>query len=647
MAEELRKTGIPMLGDIAWGAHFCLFYETKEDLLDLLIPYFKAGLENREFCLCVASEPVIAEDAERELRAAVPDFDRYLAEGQIEIVSHLQWYLTDGHFDPLRVRQGWIAKLEQGLARGYTGMRFAANTFWLEKQDWDTFADYEGKLDKVFGKLRIMAVCAYSLVHCSAGDMLDVVRHHQFSLARRHGAWERLEGPELQRAHAEIRELNAELERRVAERTAQLATANEQLSEGIAERTRAEEAIRRHAARMEVLATISQAFAQAGLDYEGVLGTVAQRTAELIGDSCVITLFSDDRQRSFPVAFHHPDPKALALMQDALLHIWQGGTDTQRFGALLSGEAIYIPVVIPEEYRAATEPEFWPYLDTIGISSVLIVPLRVQNHVIGTLGITRDRPGSPYTRYDQALLHDLADRAALTIQTAQLFEQVQRAHQRLQTLSRQLLQAQEVERRSIARELHDEIGQQLTGLGLLLGSSTPSPHQLADAQALVFDLIARLRNLSLDLRPTILDDLGLLPALVWLFERYTTQTNVSVRFEHGLHEEQRFGPDVETTAYRIIQEALTNVARHAGVSEVTVRLWIDANRLWMVIADQGRGFDPQAIDTRASTGLAGIQERAALLGGSLTIEARSGDGTQLTAILPIHSGEAHEQERIL
>jgi len=152
------------------------------------------------------------------------------------------------------------------------------------------------------------------------------------------------------------------------------------------------------------------------------------------------------------------------------------------------------------------------------------------------------------------------------------------------------------------------------------------------------------RNLSLDLRPTILDDLGLLPALVWLFERYTAQTNVAVRFEHRLPDDQRFDPEVETTAYRIIQEALTNVARHAGVNDVTVRLWTDADTLWVVVADQGRGFDPQAVDTRRSSGLAGMQERATLLGGSMTIEAVPGGGTRVTATLPLTSGGAQAQE---
>jgi len=413
----------------------------------------------------------------------------------------------------------------------------------------------------------------------------------------------------------------------------------------ITERKRAEEEIRRYVARMDGLAEISRTFVEAGLEYQSVLNTVAQHTAQLIGDSCVITRTSEDGQRSVPVAFYHRDPKALALMQVSLLHTWQGGA-TQRYRTLLSGKSIYIPVVNPEEFRASVEPAFLPYLDAIGVSSLLIVPLQIQGQLIGTLGISRDRHGSPYTRDDQVLLQDVADRAALTIQNAQLFEQVQGAHERLQALSRQVLQAQEVERRAIARELHDEIGQQLSAVGILLSiidrqlPSELAQARLETAQARVGDLIAQVRNLGLNLRPAILDDFGLMPALVWLFERYTTQTQIAVQFEHAGLEEQRFAPEVETTAYRIVQEALTNVARHAGVTEVTVRLWIDADTLWVVVADHGHGFDPQTIDMRTSSGLAGMVERAALLGGTLTIESAPGTGTRVTASLPLQSDGA-------
>ena len=271
MATQPRRTGIDELGDQPWGTHFCLFYQSKEDLLDLLIPYFEAGLEAHEFCLCVASEPVVAEEVERALRAAVPNFARYLSEGQIEIISHLNWYLAGGGFDQARVRQGWIDKLDQALARGYSGMRFAANTFWLGKQDWQAFAEYEAKLDEVFGQSRILAMCAYALGQCSATDLLDVVHHHQFTIARRQGAWERLEGSELRRAQAEIRKLNADLEHQVEERTAQLSAANEQLTKEVAESQRSEEALRASEARLH--AAIDAA--NLGLwDFDAVSGRV-------------------------------------------------------------------------------------------------------------------------------------------------------------------------------------------------------------------------------------------------------------------------------------------------------------------------------------------------------------------------------------
>jgi signal transduction histidine kinase len=292
--------------------------------------------------------------------------------------------------------------------------------------------------------------------------------------------------------------------------------------------------------------------------------------------------------------------------------------------------------------------------ERFGLKAAIDTPiLDAQGEVIGFFEVGNKKNGAGFSESDVEKLVAVSRIASIALQNAMSYRNLERAEKalresqvHLQLLSRQLLQAQEAERRSIARELHDEIGQRLTGLGLLLGSEHPSPDQLLEAQAVVRDLIARLRNLSLDLRPTILDDLGLVPALVWLFERYTMQTNVSVRFEHRLLEEQRFEMDVETTAYRIVQESLTNVARHAGVSEVTVRLWTDEDTLWIVVADQGRGFDPETIDRGTSSGIAGMQERAVLLGGTVMIEAVPGGGTRLTATLPLHSGApSREQEQ--
>ncbi|HEV7474796.1 MAG TPA: sensor histidine kinase [Pyrinomonadaceae bacterium] len=208
------------------------------------------------------------------------------------------------------------------------------------------------------------------------------------------------------------------------------------------------------------------------------------------------------------------------------------------------------------------------------------------------------------------------------------------------------MEVQETERRNIALELHDEIGQVLTGLKLTLEMGARLPAEevgngLAEARVLVNELMARVRKLSLDLRPAMLDDLGLLPALLWHFEHYTAQTQVRVNFKHSGLEKRRFGQEVETAAYRMVQEALTNVARHAGVPEVTVRLSTHPRTLLIEIEDRGGGFDLESVLSAGETsGLAGMRERAVLLGGSLNIESHPDSGTRVTAELSIADSPA-------
>ncbi len=218
----------------------------------------------------------------------------------------------------------------------------------------------------------------------------------------------------------------------------------------------------------------------------------------------------------------------------------------------------------------------------------------------------------------------------------------------LQNLSRRLVEAHERERRHIARELHDEIGQVLTGLKLSLGASAAAapPAMLAvlnEANASLNELMARVRDLSLDLRPALLDDLGLLPALGWYLDRYTPRTGVRVELRHqGVS--RRFSPEVETVAYRTIQEALTNVARHANTDYATVWLLADAQRLMLRIDDAGCGFDSEVAErtlrTQTTGGLSGMQERMQLIGGLLTIESAQGVGTRIIAELPLWSEES-------
>src|SRR6201988_206203 len=232
MAAEMRKTGIDVVGDmVAWGAHFCLFYETKEDLLDTLISYCKSGLESEEYCLWIVAEPLTIEEARDALKGEVPDLDQHLADSRLELASARDWFLQGGTFDGKRLSDAWYEKLARVSARGYPGMRVTGDTTWLTNKDWSHFCAYEDGLNEVIGNQRLAVLCTYPLAACGAPQILDVVRTHQFVLARRHGSWDVVETATLKQAKAEIKRLNDELEQRVVERTSELMVASEALRE--------------------------------------------------------------------------------------------------------------------------------------------------------------------------------------------------------------------------------------------------------------------------------------------------------------------------------------------------------------------------------------------------------------------------------
>jgi PAS domain S-box-containing protein len=247
----------------------------------------------------------------------------------------------------------------------------------------------------------------------------------------------------------------------------------------------------------------------------------------------------------------------------------------------------------------------------------------------------------------QVILRDITHRKQVDKERDELFHQVESARGRLEVLSRRLVEVQEAERRRIARELHDHVGQELTALKLNLDrcatACAEASQPIQEAQARVNHLVNLVRQLSLDLRPTMLDDLGLLPALHWHLDRYTAMSGVRVNFKHSGVSERRFPTEIETAAYRVVQEALTNVVRHAHSQEVTIRLWASDTSLSVQVEDRGIGFDPEvALSARTSSGLSGMRERAALLGGRVLIESSPDSGTHLTADFPINGELPHE-----
>ena len=215
----------------------------------------------------------------------------------------------------------------------------------------------------------------------------------------------------------------------------------------------------------------------------------------------------------------------------------------------------------------------------------------------------------------------------------------------LKELAQRLVVAYEEERGHIARELHDEVGQQLIGMKFALENASrhvtteQSEIALQEARGMLSELMIQVREMSLSFRPAILDDLGLLPTLLWYFERYTQRYNIHVSFNHA-DIDRRFADVIEITAYRIVQESLTNVARHAQVRDVDVSVRAADQLLHIRIQDDGVGFDvDEALEAYASRGLAGMRERVDLLGGDLHIASEPGAGVTIIASLPLRPSD--------
>ncbi len=272
---------------------------------------------------------------------------------------------------------------------------------------------------------------------------------------------------------------------------------------------------------------------------------------------------------------------------------------------------------------------------------LVIAPLVAHDALIGELVLASTDP-EVFSASQLDIIRQVADQLAIALQHARLFEEVQQSRERLQGLSHRLIEVQEAERRTIAGELHDEIGQALTIVKMnlqavqRLSENIETDVHLSESVAIVERALEQVRNLSLDLRPSLLDDLGLVAALRWYVARQARVAGFMVHFKAedlGRH----LVPTLETTCFRVAQEALTNVVRHARAREVWVQLTCE-NELCLTIRDDGIGFDVVAAQARASRGesfgLLGMRERVGIVNGCLTISSSPGQGTFVSACFP-------------
>jgi PAS domain S-box-containing protein len=321
---------------------------------------------------------------------------------------------------------------------------------------------------------------------------------------------------------------------------------------------------------------------------------------------------------------------------------------------VMVGEAILdkAPLAIPDigEFPRNKIP---PFVSEMGIIALLIVPLIASDQVIGAL-IVHQCEYRQWTEDEISFLSLIANITAQALERARLFSQVKAGRERLQVLSRRLIDIQEGERYAVARELHDQVGQILTALKLQLQTvahlakdSRLAPN-LTDSIEMADRVMQRVRSLSRDLRPSVLDDFGLEPALRWHLDQQAQWGGFAWSFEADLPE-ARLPEDLETVCFRIAQAAITNIVQHANAKQVDLKIWIEDGELWMDIRDDGIGFNvTQALERAAqgeTLGLLGLMERAELLGGLVEIESESQRGTRIRSRLPYDPGQIVERRR--
>lgn len=398
----------------------------------------------------------------------------------------------------------------------------------------------------------------------------------------------------------------------------------------VSARRQALEQIRRQTSHAEALVEIAKHL-NSRLELKEVLDTVCRITNQTIKSSASVIFLFDPKSNKFvdmarkfedelPQAQQNPVRMSFSR---AMLNRYMPGSRSTFF------------IQNAESFKDVPMRNF---LRLLGISHLAIAPLIRNQDVIGAL-VCGSVKKQGFSQEDMDFLNGLAEHTMIAISNTRLFEQVRLGRERQRLLSKTNVEIQEAERRRIARELHDHLGQSLTGFQFMLESVK---HQVGEAQKAgiteiqnsVADIIEQVREMSLNLRPSILDDLGLVPTVKWHIDRYTKQTGVRVNF-YSTESTGRFPAETETTAYRIIQEALTNVARHSKATEVFVGLVVNDNALWVEILDKGKGFDPSTVLNKPTSGLSGMMERADLMGGYLTIKSYPDQGTQLLAALPL------------
>jgi signal transduction histidine kinase len=364
----------------------------------------------------------------------------------------------------------------------------------------------------------------------------------------------------------------------------------------------------------------------------------------------LLSLFLDQLETLVPY-----DSANVMLLQDGLLYMHAARGYEEFSGPIELSKITFIPnkTFLMNEVLTGTQPIIlhdthkspqWTWAPCgEHIRSWMGVPLRVKGTVIGLFSIDKSTPDFFTDRHAQ-LASALAKHAALALDNALMFTQLQDAHEKLRALSAKINEAQEKERQKIAMELHDHAGQALLALRAelqvlrhnLLRSPDKAKEQIDYLDKTVLELNKDLEQLAYDLRPPTLNALGFVSTLEQYIADFSRRMNIQADFIHdpGI---PRLPEEVELACYRIVQEALTNFAKHAQANHVAVTINYFKDTIYLVVKDNGVGFTNQGVNGGRGFGLLGIRERLAQIRGSLEVHSQPGAGTELVVTIPVPS----------
>ncbi len=434
------------------------------------------------------------------------------------------------------------------------------------------------------------------------------------------------------------------------------------VSQDISERRRLQQNERMLAAAGHLLAE--------SLDTEERVSRIVNLLVEQFAEACTILLIDEAGE---PILFKtaHRDPAKEPLLVALAQYTPALYPTTATARVLSTGQPIFMPVVSDAFKRSTTADERHAELrEKLGFHSMITLPLIAHGNTLGAITVARSSSMPEYHPQDLTFMLDISHSTALFVDNARLLDQaramnaeleqrvlartaeLRESQLQLRQLTARLQSTREDERRRIAREVHDVIGQLLMSLKLEAGrldlklteAGSPLAEHTASMLAMLDGAFQRVRQIATDLRPNLLDDMGLIAALEWQVEDFRARTGLSCRFDSTL-DTAPLGNDASIAIFRVLQEALTNIARHAGASRVDVTVEED-HRGWFVlrIHDNGRGITASDLRQTQSLGLVGMRERVHLLGGEFSIAGEPGKGTLLIVSVPMGDTDATQAE---